>query len=376
MPAARSARSAPCSARSGARTTPSACGGSARAGAHPSRLPDVPGAGRARDFGVFVAQTRSGRSPSEGTSSSAPSIDRRDGGHARSISTPARDGAGRPRGASGPTSSTPTSSCRRACAGALALAPPLVVTAHGQDVANVGRAGRGSARATGLTSSAAQRRSIAVSDWLRAPAGGRRCPMPGARWRWSTRASISSAFAPSPAAGGSAGVPVRRLAHRAEERPPARERLRAPRRGHAHLRRRRPAPRRGSRAAPESSSPEPSRTTEIPRRLAGGPGRLRPEPRGALRLRRCSKALAAGRPVVATRVGGPPEFVPDGGGVLVDPLDEGSILEGLRRAAALPCPNDSATAAAAAAHDVRRQAERIEAILEKAAGATPSRSKF
>jgi glycosyltransferase involved in cell wall biosynthesis len=78
------------------------------------------------------------------------------------------------------------------------------------------------------------------------------------------------------------------------------------------------------------------------------------------------EAMASGRSVVATRVGGPPEFVDDGAGVLVDPADEGAITEGLRRAAALPCPNHAARASAEL-HDVRRQAERVEEILLRAA---------
>jgi glycosyltransferase involved in cell wall biosynthesis len=78
------------------------------------------------------------------------------------------------------------------------------------------------------------------------------------------------------------------------------------------------------------------------------------------------EGMAAGRPVVATRIGGPPELVPAGAGVLVDPLDVEALADALRRAAALPCPNDAARAAAAR-HDVRRQAERIEAILSLAA---------
>src|SRR5436189_1126975 len=37
------------------------------------------------------------------------------------------------------------------------------------------------------------------------------------------------------------------------------------------------------------------------------------------------EAMASGRPVVATSVGGPPEFVPEGAGVLVDPKDTAAI---------------------------------------------------
>jgi glycosyltransferase involved in cell wall biosynthesis len=78
------------------------------------------------------------------------------------------------------------------------------------------------------------------------------------------------------------------------------------------------------------------------------------------------EAMACGRPVVATRIGGPPELVPPGAGVLVDPLDEEALADALAEVAALPVPSDAARAAAAE-HDVRRQAERIEAVLERAA---------
>jgi glycosyltransferase involved in cell wall biosynthesis len=70
--------------------------------------------------------------------------------------------------------------------------------------------------------------------------------------------------------------------------------------------------------------------------------------------------------VVATRIGGPPEFVPPEAGILVDPADEDALVAALREAAALPTPNPAARAAAAR-HDVREQARRIEAILERAA---------
>lgn len=78
------------------------------------------------------------------------------------------------------------------------------------------------------------------------------------------------------------------------------------------------------------------------------------------------EAMACGRAVVATRIGGPPEFVRAGAGVLVDPLDEDAIVHGLRAALALPRPNEAGREAAVE-HDVRRQAERVEAILEAAA---------
>jgi glycosyltransferase involved in cell wall biosynthesis len=77
------------------------------------------------------------------------------------------------------------------------------------------------------------------------------------------------------------------------------------------------------------------------------------------------EGMACGRSVVATRVGGPPEFVPDGAGVLVDPLDVPALARALEAAAALPSPNDAARRAAAK-HDVRRQAERVEEILQRA----------
>jgi glycosyltransferase involved in cell wall biosynthesis len=74
------------------------------------------------------------------------------------------------------------------------------------------------------------------------------------------------------------------------------------------------------------------------------------------------EGMAAGRPVVATRIGGPPEFVPPEAGVLVDPLDLDALTRALAAAAELPHPNEAARTAAAA-HDVSRQAEKIEAIL-------------
>lgn len=77
------------------------------------------------------------------------------------------------------------------------------------------------------------------------------------------------------------------------------------------------------------------------------------------------EAMACGRSVVATRVGGPPEFVPPEAGVLVDPLDEDALADALRTAATLPTPNLAARAAAER-HDVREQARRVEEVLLRA----------
>ena len=109
---------------------------------------------------------------------------------------------------------------------------------------------------------------------------------------------------------------------------------------------------------------------EIPTHLASASVLCQPsllEPFGQSLL----EGMAAGRSVVATRIGGPPEFVTPGAGVLVDPLNEESIADGLRQAAALPTPNPAAREAAEA-HDVTLQASRVEAILERAVRGRPA----
>jgi len=77
------------------------------------------------------------------------------------------------------------------------------------------------------------------------------------------------------------------------------------------------------------------------------------------------EAMACARSVVATRIGGPPEFVPPGAGVLVDPSDEPALAQALDAAAELPTPNPAARAAAEQ-HDVRLQAAALEEILASA----------
>jgi len=85
------------------------------------------------------------------------------------------------------------------------------------------------------------------------------------------------------------------------------------------------------------------------------------------------EGLASGRSVVATRVGGPPEFVPPGAGVLVDPDDDDAVRAGLDEAALLPRPNLEARRATET-HDVRRQAERVEELLLRAAASRDRRA--
>ena len=80
------------------------------------------------------------------------------------------------------------------------------------------------------------------------------------------------------------------------------------------------------------------------------------------------EAMACGRSVVATRIGGPPEFLPVGGGILVDPEDEDALVDALEAAAHLPRPNPVAREAASA-HDVVAQVARVEDVLRRAAPA-------
>jgi len=84
------------------------------------------------------------------------------------------------------------------------------------------------------------------------------------------------------------------------------------------------------------------------------------EPQGQALL----EALATARPVVATRVGGPPEYVTEGAGVLVDPLDVAGIAAGMRAAAALPVPCQAARDVAER-HSIDVSAARIEQLLRE-----------
>ena len=245
--------------------------------------------------------------------------------------------------------------------GALASHAPLVVTAHGRDVRNVGSI-RGMATLTRRTVARAAA-VIAVSDYLRreleakvpeargktevidsgvdlerfrvepAPADGPRFLCLGALSERKNVVRLADAFA-------QVGDGTLTFV------------------GDGPLR-----PRLEGRANVELAGAVAH--DEIPKRIAQSHVVCQPsliEPFGQAVL----EAMACGRSVVATRIGGPPEFVPPDAGVLVDPLDVEALAHALRQAAALPSPNRTARAAAEG-HDVREQARKVEEVLERAA---------
>jgi glycosyltransferase involved in cell wall biosynthesis len=88
----------------------------------------------------------------------------------------------------------------------------------------------------------------------------------------------------------------------------------------------------------------------------------RNEPLGVVAL----EALASGRPVVATSVGGAREVVPaDGPGRIVDPGDPAALAAALTATLSSP-PDPAACRAVAEGHSLALQAARVEAVLEDA----------
>jgi glycosyltransferase involved in cell wall biosynthesis len=103
---------------------------------------------------------------------------------------------------------------------------------------------------------------------------------------------------------------------------------------------------------------------EVPRWIAACDVLCQPsltEPFGQATL----EAMAMERSVIATSAGGPPEFVTPESGVLVDPEDPGALRPAMELALTMPRPNPAAREAAAQ-HDVKRQAAIMVAILEQA----------
>jgi glycosyltransferase involved in cell wall biosynthesis len=109
---------------------------------------------------------------------------------------------------------------------------------------------------------------------------------------------------------------------------------------------------------------------EVPRWVAASDVLCQPslvEPFGQATL----EAMAMERTVVATSNGGPPEFVTPEAGVLVDPQDPAALPRAMEIAARKPSPNHAARKAAAE-HDVKHQAARMAAVLERAVGQGPT----
>jgi len=260
---------------------------------------------------------------------------------------------------------------------ALASRAPLVVTAHGQDVANVGSVGgaRAATRYVVRRSAAV----IAVSDWLRKELGN---AVPEARGktevvdcgvdleRFSPRDPDEARREVDwPAEGTSflclGGLTERknvlRLAAAFEHR------------GEGTLAFVGDGPLRGAlEGRPGIRVVGRVGHEQVPAWIAATDVLCQPslvEPFGLATL----EAMASGRSVVATREGGPPEFVTPESGVLVDPTDDDALLAALDAAAALPRPNLAAREEAKA-HDVRVQAARVEEILSRAALGSPRKT--
>ena len=254
-------------------------------------------------------------------------------------------------------------------AGALASRAPLVVTAHGQDVANVGSIPGARAATRFVVRRAAS--VIAVSAWLRERLVSA-IPEAAAKTQVVDCGVDLARFAPREAeearseagweADGTAFLCLGSLSERKNVLALARA---FERRGEGSLVFVGDGPLRGAlqgRPAIRLAGRVPH--DAVPAWIAASDVVCQPslvEPFGLATL----EAMAAGRSVVATQVGGPPEFVPPEAGVLVDPTDEDALVAALEAAAVFPRPNLAARAAAEA-HDVRLQAERVEAILERA----------
>jgi glycosyltransferase involved in cell wall biosynthesis len=251
----------------------------------------------------------------------------------------------------------------------IATRAPLVVMAHGQDVANLG-AIRGALTATrGVVARAAA--VIANSRWL-AERLSERIPAARSKVEIASCGVDLGAFQPLPAdrareelrwhGDGPAFVCVGSLIERKNvvRLADAFERL-----GRGRLAFVGDGPLRGlleGRANIRITGRLPQ--AEVPRWIAAADVLCQPslvEPFGQATL----EGMAMERTVVATAVGGPPEFVPSEAGLLVDPHDTSALSAALTAAAELPAPNKAAREAAAV-HDVRHEAALMAEILERA----------
>ena len=200
-----------------------------------------------------------------------------------------------------------------------------------------------------------------------APSSRRRCPKLAARSRSWTAVSTSSA-SPSPPRRRADGVPLRRRADRAEERPAPRRRVRPARRGLSTFVGDGPL-RRDLEGRVGVAVTGAVAHDEVPDWLARSRRALPAEPRGAVRPRapRGDGRRALGGGDEGGRAAGVRH---PRGRRAGRPDRRGRSPADCRRAAALPCPNPAARAAAEE-HDVKRQAERVEEILRRAARGRP-----
>jgi D-inositol-3-phosphate glycosyltransferase len=258
---------------------------------------------------------------------------------------------------------------------ALATRAPLVVTAHGQDVRNAASIpGVGAATRYVVRRAAAV---IAVSEWLRAQLEN---AVPAARGKTEVvDCGVDLArFAPRTASEARTelgwdgeGTAFLCLGTLSERKNVLRLARAFERRGEGTLTFVGDGPLKeglAGRAGIRLAGRVPH--DEVPRWLAAADVLCQPslvEPFGLATL----EAMATARSVVATRIGGPPEFVSPESGALVDPNDEDALVAALDAAAALPRPNLAAREAASA-HDVRVQAARVEEILMRAARDQPA----
>jgi glycosyltransferase involved in cell wall biosynthesis len=249
---------------------------------------------------------------------------------------------------------------------------PVVLTAHGQDVANAER----SWAVRAATRLAVRRAAaiVAVSDWLRArlvavvpEAAGRveviDCGVDLRRFAPAPASEARAAVGWQP--NGSAFVCVGALTERKNVLRLARA---FERRGEGSLAFVGDGPLRPALAGrPGIATVGAVPHDEVVRWLNAADVVCQPslvEPFGLATL----EAMACGRSVVATRVGGPPEFVPPGAGVLVDPEDEHALVDALEEAASLPRPN-AVGREAAERHDLPGRVALVDAVLRRAAPA-------
>jgi glycosyltransferase involved in cell wall biosynthesis len=308
------------------------------------------------DLGSFVAQLEQALR-ARGHEIELAVLDRRDGGKLRFLELRRRIRAAGPHDVTWAHFLVPS--------GALALAAggPLVVTAHGRDVRNIGAipgVRRATARVVARASSV-----IAVSEYLRRELEDK---LPVARGKVDVVDSgvdlerfspdiEAAAVLESPAFVHVGSLTERKNVVRLADAfaqlgrgsltfvgdGPLRSRLE----GRARVR--------VVGRVPHADVPSWLTAADV----VGGPALIEPFGQSLL------EAMACGRSVVATQIGGPPEFVTSDAGVLVDPLDADALPRALETATSLPTPNEAARAAAAE-HDVRRQAELVEEILQRA----------